>query len=123
MRLMSRRLQKEETKIDDAGSPIFAAKLFEVLWPAFSALALIAFGYVLETASLQQRFHDNFAAAIGADEFLSGNCSSRVFTCSSHFLPPKESISVEPFYKKNAGMSSVILDLCSLFLNGKIFAL
>lgn len=66
------------------------ATLFEILGSAFGALALVAFGYVLETTSLQQRFHDDFAAAIGADEFLRGNCRSRVFACSSHFIPPKK---------------------------------
>lgn len=67
----------------------FSRRLFEVFGSALGALAFIAFRDVLETTDLQNGLHYDFAAAIGAHEFLRSDSGARVFTCSSHFVPPK----------------------------------
>lgn len=60
------------------------SELFEIFRTAFGSFAFAAFGNVFYSAFFHTRFHKDFAAAIGANEFLRCNRRSRVFTCSCH---------------------------------------
>lgn len=62
--------------------------LFKVLRTSFNTFTFLAFCLIFNSAINNHSFHNDFATTIRANEFLCCNSCTRVFTSSSHYVPP-----------------------------------
>src|SRR5574344_392116 len=72
-------------------------RLIKILWASFNTFTFLAFSLIFKLAIINHCFHYDFATAVRANEFLCCNSSTRVFTSSSHYVPPIE----YSFYNNN----------------------